>query len=300
MAPEFPLTRAFLEEGPLAPERFSEAPRLEETLRSLWEAGARAWPGVVVAPERFVRHLAAHLAPAGDASRLEALHATDLYLACACALGDAEALTQFDRHLMPVVAEVLKPQGANAAWVDDVGQVLRQKLFLGTAQGAPKIAHYSGLAPLKSWVRAVVARTARDLRRGQGHTVPLQEHELGELDLLTADPELVSLKNRYRRELKEAFVVALQALPDRDLNVLRFHLVEGLNIDRIGLIYGTHRATVARWIAAARTRLLEETRRILGERLLLGPTELDSILRLIRSELDLSVMRYLKQRPPER
>jgi RNA polymerase sigma-70 factor (ECF subfamily) len=296
--PELLLVQAFFDGGRLTPARFSSAPQLEETLRSLWEAGRKAWPQVELAPASFVRHLCACLPHDGDSTRLASVHATDLYLACACALGDPEALARFDRHFLPVAAEVLLRNGADTTWVDEVQQVLRQKLFVGRESRAPRIAEYSGVGPLKSWVRATAVRAATDLRRGEDRAVPLQEGELAEMELLTADPELEFLKSRYRRELKEAFALALQALPDRDLNVLRFYLVDGLNIDKIGQLYGTHRATAARWIAGAREFLLDESRRILGERLRVTPEEFNSLVRLVRSNLDLSIMRFLRERSP--
>jgi RNA polymerase sigma-70 factor, ECF subfamily len=275
-----------------------QAAELSQVRRSLWEAGRKTWPQVELALESFVQHLCACLPQEGDSARLASVHAADLYLACACALGDPEALAHFDLHFLPVAAEVLMRNGADATWVDEVQQVLRQKLFVGREGRAPRIAEYSGVGPLKSWVRATAVRAASDLRRGEDRTVPLQEGEFAEIELLTADPELEFLKSRYRRELKEAFALALQALSDRDLNVLRFYLVDGLNIDKIGQLYGTHRATAARWIAGARELLLEESRRILGERLRVTPEEFNSLVRLVRSNLDLSIMRFLKERSP--
>jgi RNA polymerase sigma-70 factor (ECF subfamily) len=297
-AREFPLSRAFLEGGPLDPARFPESPQLEELLHSLWQKGERAWPGVRLDPESFVRHLGARLGPSGDGARLASTHTADLYLACACARAIPEALASFDRHVLPLVSEMLRREGGDATWADEVQQVLRQKLFVGGARSEPKIAEYSGVGSLGKWLRAVAVRTASVMRRGEERLVPFEEHEFAEMELLTADPELEFLKTRYRIELKKAFAQALQTLSDRELTVLRFHLVDGLNIDKIGVLYGTHRATVARWIAGARTRLLEETRRLLGEWLGLTVEELDNLIRLIRSNLDLSIVRQLKQRPP--
>jgi RNA polymerase sigma-70 factor (ECF subfamily) len=297
---QFPLCQAFFEGARQEPSRFPASPRLEELLRTLWETGRNAWPGIELPPPHFARHLGARLTAGADEARLASVLAADLYLACACAAGNPEALRQFERHLLPVSAEAILRTGADQAWVDEVQQLLRQKLFVGSKDSPPKVGDYSGVGPLRSWVRAAAMRTATDLRRGEKHTVPYEQEQLEELDLLTADPELELLKSRHRRELKEAFAQAIASLSDREVTVLRFYLVDGLNIDRIGQLYGTHRATAARWIAGARTRLLDETRRILGERLRLTNGELDSLIRLVRSNLDLSIVRHLKQRPTER
>ena len=50
-----------------------------------------------------------------------------------------------------------------------------------------------------------------------------------------------------------------------------------------------HRATVARWLAELREHLLAATRAHLAESLQLKEDELDSLIRLLRTELSLSL-----------
>src|SRR5512132_3710832 len=58
---------------------------LEPALADLVERAQRAWPRVRVEPIRFVRYLAERLSPGESlGAALAALHASDLYLACAC------------------------------------------------------------------------------------------------------------------------------------------------------------------------------------------------------------------------
>jgi RNA polymerase sigma-70 factor, ECF subfamily len=52
---------------------------------------------------------------------------------------------------------------------------------------------------------------------------------------------------------------------------------------------GVGRATVTRWIASARQEILASARRKLGEELSLRPAELESLMGLMRSRLDLSL-----------
>jgi RNA polymerase sigma-70 factor (ECF subfamily) len=56
-----------------------------------------------------------------------------------------------------------------------------------------------------------------------------------------------------------------------------------------------HRATVARWIADARAQLLEQTHAVLRDQLSVGTDELHSIMRLIQSDLDVTVTHLLKR-----
>ena len=55
--------------------------------------------------------------------------------------------------------------------------------------------------------------------------------------------------------------------------------------------YGVHRATVVRWLAAAREALFAGTRARMRDRL--RDTEIDEVLDLIQSRLDVSVRRLL-------
>ena len=57
--------------------------------------------------------------------------------------------------------------------------------------------------------------------------------------------------------------------------------------------FRAHRATVARWIAAAREQLLNDTRSQIRAQLDVGPDTVDSILRGVESSLEISVTRLL-------
>jgi RNA polymerase sigma-70 factor (ECF subfamily) len=107
------------------------------------------------------------------------------------------------------------------------------------------------------------------------------------------DPELEGLKRKYREEFKLAFHAALAKLTDRERNLLRYELVGNLSIDEIAKLYDVHRATLARWRAAAREKLFVETERSLRTALGIGATDFRSIVRWIDSELDVSLSRVL-------
>jgi RNA polymerase sigma-70 factor len=107
------------------------------------------------------------------------------------------------------------------------------------------------------------------------------------------------LKRRYTREFRAALREALAALPREQREVLRLNFVHGLNIQAIGQRLNIHRATVARWISSARQAVFAETRRLLSERLKLAPSEFDSLLRMVRSQLDQSMAGLLGSQEAE-
>jgi RNA polymerase sigma-70 factor, ECF subfamily len=255
----------------------------------LYETARAAWPGLHVDPERFAAYVGERASGGAD---LAALHAGDLYLACACASGDPPGLAAFEARYVAEVPSFLAGVERSAAAVDEVCQLVRERLFVAGEGRRPKIAEYAGRGSLGSWLRVVTLRIAQNRRRGDRPHASLDD--AGALERLPAvDPELAIIKNRYRPAFDEALRAAFAGLTPRERLLFRMHFLDGLNIDRIGVVFGVHRATVARWIAAARESLLERLLRGLGERLRIGPAELESLMALVRSGLDVSLRALL-------
>jgi RNA polymerase sigma-70 factor (ECF subfamily) len=108
-----------------------------------------------------------------------------------------------------------------------------------------------------------------------------------------ADPELDYLKTRCKDDFREAFVHALGSLTTDERNALRLHHLDGLTLDETAAVCQVGRATAARWLANARARILRETERRLTARLALEGRDVDSMLRLVQSQLDVSIRRHL-------
>lgn len=87
------------------------------------------------------------------------------------------------------------------------------------------------------------------------------------------------------------------ALSDEQRNVLHMHRLGGLTTTLIGALFKVNHTTVSRWLAAVREAVCEETRRMLSGRLHLRPEELESLVRVSRSQLDLSLTGLLQGRP---
>ncbi len=83
------------------------------------------------------------------------------------------------------------------------------------------------------------------------------------------------------------------ALSPGERNLLRQHFSDGLTVDEIGALHGVHRATAARRVAKARSQLFAGTRRTLMDNLGLNRSELDSVMRMIESNVHVSVQRNL-------
>jgi RNA polymerase sigma-70 factor, ECF subfamily len=293
-----PLSKAFLAHVRDLPAGAQPSPDLERLLASALETARAAWPDVRVEDAEVLEYVAARLPEDGApdaATRLAEMHVSDLYLACACARGDDRALKAFDVHFLPEVASFVAQIDRSPSFAVEVRQQLREKLFFHVEGEAPKIADFTGRGPLGGWLRVAAVRTALNLRRSRKDHDDANDPAGPALVPPTPDPELDYLKTRYGRELREALVTTLANLPADERNVLRMHYIDGLNIDEVGTAYRVHRSTVARWLSASREKILKETKRALGEKLHLDRGEVESMIGLVQSQLDVSIYRLLDE-----
>jgi RNA polymerase sigma-70 factor, ECF subfamily len=109
--------------------------------------------------------------------------------------------------------------------------------------------------------------------------------------------DLEVLRARIRPEVDASLRAAVAALDPRSRALFRYNLIDGWNVERIGAVYGVHRATIARWIAAARDELVTLVEKELAARLAISTDEVGSIIRLVRSRIDVSLARLLDDEP---
>jgi RNA polymerase sigma-70 factor (ECF subfamily) len=249
-----------------------------------------SYPDLFVEDEVVTAHLSRlQLEP----SAVAVAHRGDLALAAACAAGDPAAHLVFDRVILSGVGDFVARIDSSPAFAAEVRQDVREKLLLGAREDGrvmPRIADYAGRGPLGGWVRVVSVRTAIDLRRGR-EQVPGRavSDEVAEAVL---SPELSLLKHSHRGACQDAFDAGLAALTARERNILRLHFADQWSLERLATTYKVHRATVARWLSGARETLLATMADRLGVDLGMGPDEVQSLVGLLRSQLDLSLTRF--------
>lgn len=294
------LVRPFLDAAPAAMRPVLEA--IADLDRRLWAIvaeGRAAWPAFAVDARDVVEFIARQATTELADAALDGLRPADLYLACACARQVPGAIAAFDRDYMREVDVALTRMRIGPPRLHDVKQLVRQRLFVGGGTaGQPaapgKIAEYGGRGDLRRWVRSVAVRTClNELRKGRREILVDDEHLIAQHAIAPDDPEIEYMKRTYAHEFRAAFGEALGQLGARDQTLLRYHHVDGLNIDEIGAIYRIHRVTAFRWIEKAKELLARSTLEILRGRLKLPASELDSVLRMIRSQIHLSLVRHL-------
>ncbi len=246
-------------------------------------------PEVALDPSAFAGYLAERVTfDSRGRPVLRSLHAGDLWIAFGCVSGHPGALAVFEVRFVREIRSALR-RSFEPGLAEDAEAQLLEKLVLVADDASPRLASYAGRGALLGWLRAAAIRCAIDRMRAR-REVPVDPHAVGEL-AGAVDPLLASLKQRYRDEFRGAFADAAEQLTDRERTLLRYRFLDDLSIDEIGTLYRVHRATVARWIAAIRESLFEGTRARLVGRLDLSESEVDSVLRLIDSQLDVSIER---------
>ena len=251
-------------------------------------AAARAeWTDVELDYSEFARHVGERLADGRD---LAEVRTGQLYLACACARGNPAALKAFERTCMPSIAAALSQLRALGADADDVAQLVLQKVLVGDA---PKIIDYNGNGELRGWVKAVALRTGLNYLRKRKREVLADDDDIWmALPVAGMAPGLAELRTRYRAHFKTALPRAIAALAPNDRALLRYHYLDGLTLEQIGKIHNVHRSTASRWVERACGQLVDHVRGELRDALAVSDAELDSIVEMIRSELDLSLTGY--------
>ena len=270
-----------------------DAERVKAALETHWQAARQAWPDIIVAPEHFAQELGKRLGLDATIDSLARTRSSDVYLAIACADGDPEALSRFERRYLREVDHAGTKLRATPDQIAEVKAQLREVLLVDGPGRPAATREFSGRGELRAYVRVMATRDLiRAINRGRRET-PITDDEI--LDRLASqdDPEISILRAQYRGTVDQALRAALAGLDDRSRALLRYQVVDGWSIDQVGRVYGVHRATAARWLAVARATLGDGIRAELAARLEIDADEVASLIRLVQSRIDVSLDRLL-------
>jgi RNA polymerase sigma-70 factor (ECF subfamily) len=262
-----------------------------EIVDEAYVAGGAAWPGVSLSKTAFDERVRLmHVEPDNLLAR-----GADLYLAIACAAQLPAAVSQFERTFLVPVPRQLGRMALTTQEEDELRQQLRVKLLVGPL---PKILEYKGSGPLGAWVRVCALRMALDLKTAPEVTKRGDNEALDALVGGTGAAETMLDTEHHREAFREALQEALAMLTAREKTLLRLHFLDGMNIDALGTVFQVHRATVARWLVSIRTHVLDDVRRRLSLEIGASSSEAQSLVRLLRSEVQVSIQRILGEDAP--
>ncbi len=242
-------------------------PRTSELASWRKEAWAR-WPSLP-AVEAQVE------GPAGSA------HGAELVLVAAVLAGQPAALEVLERSFLQPLRLNLVTRWPDDV-VDDALQSLRERLLLGDA---PLLRTWPGRDALARWLRICALREVMTASR--------------EKPSLPSSPAVVSageLPHRHREALERAVIKAVEQLDATQRGILKLHLLENVSVESIAMLHSVSRATMTRWLSAARRALADAVREAGREELDVGDATLDSLARPIISQLDVSLAGLLREK----
>lgn len=289
---------------------------------------ARRFPGLA-RPQGIEPYLAARLAESDSAAFR---YWDDLYVAYAASQGDVGACTRVAALLDTIARQVAPAAGKLGATSDELAdavQAVRVAMLVGRplndARGAadpndvPRapddvvaspergIARYRGTASLATWLQAAVMKSL--LKQVTRRTPAATEDAVLALSSMDDAPDLRAAKRDAAAAIKTALGDALRDLPSDERSLLRAYFLEQQSIDQLAARENAHRATVARRIGriagAVRAVVASKLRRRAGHSLAApnatladvhaAETSARDVLRLARSQLELSLSRLLKR-----
>ena len=249
-----------------------------DEVRQAFEQARAAWPEIHVAFDAF----AARAVGAGRA------HLDDLYLACALSAADPVALAAFDEQFLSAVSDAVAKIDSSRDFIAEVQQILRERLLVGPNA---KIHDYRAGGALAGWVRTAAVRTALNLQRATRRETPLSSPIERAESLL--DPAIELLRQRHAAEIDAALRRAIGALEPRARLLLQFYYVDGLTLSQIAAVEHVGTSTVFRRLHAATQAVLATLKRDLAARFQLSSDSLDSLIRHVQDDIDLSISQVL-------
>jgi RNA polymerase sigma-70 factor (ECF subfamily) len=187
---------------------------------------------------------------------LDALHASDLALACACARGDAGAWEHFVSEFRPILLRVAGRNAPHDAARDVADSIYAELYGLEERDGVRRslFDYYHGRSPLGSWLRAVVAQRLVDRARAARRFDPLPEPgESGEPVSAgdVPDPD----QGRLLPVVQAALKGALAGLEPKDRLRLSLYYTQEMKLAAIGRVLGESEATASRKLERTRREL---------------------------------------------
>lgn len=218
----------------------------------------------------------------------------DEYLRVACLARAAGAVETLESHFIVPLRATLERRCGDAQLVDEALQTLRQKLLLGES---PRLQTYQSTGHLRAWLQVVGVRVCQDLARQRGARWARESALRDDWPVNSPGVDVAAEREELDALFVEALRQVIRGLPARERYALRMHVLAGWNVSQIGEALAIHRASAARWIVAAKEKINDNVRALLAERLDLDHSELERVLNLFSTKLDIRLSRLFQTTP---
>jgi RNA polymerase sigma-70 factor, ECF subfamily len=264
-------------------------PLVSITAERAYEMGRTAYPSVDLAQATFLTFARTRAESwNGDPDR-----AADMFLACACVEKIPAAIAEFLAAFGARIPLYLGKLARNADLVEEVRQIVVTRSVIGEADRPPALTGYSAKGSLEGWVRATAVREALAINRRSDRNADDSDAAL-EAQIPWVDHEISLFKQIYREPVSQAFATACTQLDAEDRALLRLHYVDGVTTAKLATMFAISRATLIRRLAAARESLVERVKSQLKTASGVADNDFDSVLRLVKSQIDLRLSVVLR------
>ena len=264
----------------------NSTPTMSNVTAQVMAAGALRWPGLGVGVDQLEQYLNERVA---SAESLTPVIASDLFLAFACLANVPNAVQLFHSTYDQIVMTTARHFDKSGALTDELWQRVAEVLFVGRGGRPPRIADYHGRGPLSAWVRTCARRMALRLAKVDNAEALMTREALADEISDACDQELALLKSHYGELFRQELLAALNELPAKDRMLLQLHLVAGLSTTRIAKMYHLNQSSVSRQLQRAATNTFTIIKQRVNLRLGVATAELESLLDLARSHIELSL-----------
>ena len=230
----------------------------------------------------------------------DALHLSDLALACACAMGHDEAWDYFVREFRPGMYRAADAIDASGA-AREIAETLYAELFgLKELDGKRQsvFRYFHGRSSLATWLRSLIAQRHIDRYRQTKRLDPLPDD---------SSPASIPSESKAEHPDRARFVVAMHAvlsaaiaaLAPRDRLRLACYYAQEMTLAQIGKLTREHEATVSRQLARTRRSIREEVERRLKSEHRFSAAEIDECFESIVDDAgQLDIGDWLDNVPP--
>ncbi len=248
-------------------------------------AAAQTHPGIALEGGRLAALVSRLLAKGADAA---ALCWEDLFLTEAALAGSNAAWARLKAlhgyRLAAVFRRIMNDDGA----ADELANQFWAELA-APVSGTARLSRYAGKGALGAWLVVSAARYAQKARARSRETAASDDVLLERVGAAEEDLALKLFKSQHQKEFTESVKQAFRRISLEERNLLRHHYLDGVETGELARLLGVHRATAVRKLAAARDSFVAAFRDELSVRLKIQRLDVDSIARLFKSQLDISL-----------
>ncbi|HEX8030894.1 MAG TPA: sigma-70 family RNA polymerase sigma factor [Vicinamibacterales bacterium] len=185
-----------------------------------------------------------------------ALHVSDLALACACEMGDSRAWDHFVQEFRPAMyrsADAMASGGAAREIVDALyAELFGLKEKDGVRQSVFRYFH--GRSSLATWLRSLIAQRYVDRHRQARRLDPLPD-DISANPLRAPATAINPDRARFATAMRSVLASAIAALAARDRLRLACYYAREMTLAQIGKLTREHEATVSRQLARTRRHI---------------------------------------------